>query len=146
MGIDEYEPRLRALLSERTSGGLTGEIAWSASIDLAREPVTPPLLRYHESFQLEADSWPVGDVVVSLRRRLAHIDETGDSVESTTFHCELIFDEADGHHLDRVLLDEETDPRVLGVEDLDRHGRGCPGIRRLLTAETRVNIWADGRT
>ena len=100
---------------------------------------------FHESFQLEATSRGQR-VIVSLRRRLDHVDESGDEVDATTFHCELTFaDLGTPENFDDILLDEETDPRMLGVNDLDRcGGREVPALQRLLASPVELNVFADG--
>ena len=144
MYITEYEQGLRAAVSERAVDELTGNVAWAAFIATSREPVQPPLRDFHESFQLEAGSHGQ-KVVVSLRRRLDHINDDGDEVDATTFHCELIFAEPEiSDDFDDILLDAETDPRVLGVDDLDRYGRAIPALERLLACPVELNIFADG--
>jgi hypothetical protein len=144
MRISEYEQTLREAVAARATGQLTGEVVWAAFVATAREPVQPPLHDFHESFQLEAASHGQ-QVVVSLRRRLDHIDESGDEGEATTFHCELIFAGLpERHDFDDILLDEESDPRVLGVEDLDRCGRNIPALERLLASPVQLNVFADG--
>ena len=144
MRIGEYEARLREAVAERAAGELTGEVAWAAFIATTREPVQPPLRDFHESFQLEATSHG-RRVVVSLRRRLDHVGESGDEVDATTFHCELIFaDLGTPESFDDILLDEETDPRVLGVDDLDRCGREIPALQRLLANPVELSVFADG--
>jgi hypothetical protein len=144
MRVSGYEQRLHEAISERAVGELTGNVAWAAFIATSREPVQPSLASFHESFQLEAASHGQR-IVVSLRRRLDHIDDDGDEVDATTYHCELIFAEPGiSDDFDDIVLDEETDPRVLSVADLDRHGRAIPALGRLLASPVELNIFADG--
>jgi len=45
-----------------------------------------------------------------------------------------------------VLLDEETNPRILGIDDLDRQGCEIPRLHRVLTAGAELNAFTDGMT
>jgi hypothetical protein len=64
--------------------------------------------------------------------------------DATTFHCELVFARPSTSDDFDILLDEETDPRVLDVADLDRHGRDIPALQRLLAHPVELNVFVDG--